>query len=112
MFKLIGVALVAALAGLGVSMPEARAQGKCWDGTVVRDLKDCSKQPGTKFQSLGGGGKSAMPQGKLSAGEKKSKSGHTYIKIQDIAGETGGSSRGKGAPPPPPPKGDCMSCAD
>jgi hypothetical protein len=49
----------------------------------------------------------------LSTGERKSKSGHLYLKLQDIAGESGDSSRGKGAsPPPPPPKGDCMSCAD
>jgi hypothetical protein len=57
MHKAIAAAFVTLLTVLGASMEETSAQGKCWNGTIVNDLKDCPREPGTK----------------LSGGEKKSK---------------------------------------
>jgi len=87
MFKLIGIAFALTLMCFGAFVPAAMAQGKCWDGTIVNDLKDCPKEPGTKLRSLGQSGAPAAPQGKLSAGEKKSKAGYLYLKSGDVVGE-------------------------
>lgn len=81
-------ALMASLAGFGAFATNANAQGKCWDGTIVTDLKDCPKQPGTKLQGQSGGGKATMPQGNLRADDKKSKAVDVFLKMQDIKGES------------------------
>lgn len=50
------------LASLGALMPEAKAQGVCWDGSFVRDLKDCPRRPGKgKLLDPGSGRKSSLP---------------------------------------------------
>lgn len=123
MFKPAVNALFAMQISLGARPSGASAEGICWDGSVIRDMKDCPKRPGDKLRAPSSGndqGSSVAPKlpalhsnAEDSAGAPlPSETPSFNFSKMDISPPPAGGSTSPPPPPPPKTQDDCMSCAD